>query len=334
MADRLQIKRSTTDANTSNVVFGELAFTSNGDILYIGDEANSAIAIAGKRTPGTLVANQSIVVDSNSEIDIIKTTDITLKGNINETSDAPLNRKLDVLWKKIGFNRVSTDTIKSKLATQETISTGLIITPSEIWSQSSSIPSSKPTSNSSIVELYDNVECTEDTTSESRRTWITNVINWIPPRFGSTYGIEVYVDAAGAVDPTSTGTRIYQIGDGNNDQWYFDYTSGVLHFIGVNLPTILDETKSVFITGAKYIGTSGFSGTQLESAVLNDATINSLTAPLAVKDGGTGVTSFTSNSLLAAANSSTLGFKTGSNGQVMFITDNDVDFGDLDGGTY
>ena len=53
-----------------------------------------------------------------------------------------------------------------------------------------------------------------------------------------------------------------------------------------------------------------------------------------MKDGGTGVSSFTANSLLAAANTSAMTFKTGSNGQVMFVTDNDVEFGDLDGGTY
>ena len=65
----IQIKRSTTDAVPANVVFGELAYTANGKVLYIGDETNTAIAIAGNRTPGVLTANQAIVVDENSIID-------------------------------------------------------------------------------------------------------------------------------------------------------------------------------------------------------------------------------------------------------------------------
>lgn len=331
---RFQIKRSTTDAYSSNVVFGELAFTSNGDILYIGDESNTAIAIAGKRTPGTLTGNQAIVVDTNSEIDQLKTTDITIKGNIKDTFDAPLNRKLDVLWKKLGFNVVSTDTIENKLASQETISTNLIIAPSEIWAQAASIPSSKPASNTTIISIYDSVECVEDTTSQSLRTWKSNVINWIPPRFGLSYSVTVYVDTVGSLDPTSNGTALLEAGSGFEDQWYFDYQSGVLHFIGENVPTAIDDTKSVFISGAKYTGTTGLNGTNLSNANLINVTINSLTAPLEVKDGGTGVSSFVANSVMAASNTTAMAFKTGSNGQVMIITDNDVVFGDLDGGSY
>jgi hypothetical protein len=331
---RFQIKRSTTDAYSSNVVFGELAYTSNGDILYIGDESNTAIAIAGKRTPGTLTGNQAIVVDSNSEINQLKTTDITIKGNIKDTFDAPLNRKLDVLWKKLGFNVVSTDTIENKLASQETISTNLIIAPSEIWSQAATIPSSKPASNTLIVNVYDSIECIEDTTSQSLRTWKTNIINWIPPRFGLTYRVAVYVDTAGSLNPTSNGTLLLESGSGLEDQWYFDYQSGVLHFVGENIPTAVDATKSIFITGAKYTGQTGLSGSDLSNANLINVTISSLTTPLAVKDGGTGVSSFVANSVIAASNTAAMTFKTGSNGQVMIVSDNDVVFGDLDGGSY
>jgi hypothetical protein len=334
MSDRLQIKRSLTDANTSNVEFGELAFTANGDILYIGDESNNAIAIAGKRTPGTLTPNQAIVVDSNSEINSFTANTITVKTYLKEPGDAPLNRKVDLLWKKIGFNKATTDLISNKLATDETITSNLIISPSEIWNQAGSIPSTKPSSNAGVVVVYNELESVEDSTSESYRTWSTNQINWISDRFGSTYKIQVYVDSAGSGNPSSNGTQLLQNGSGNDDEWYFDYQSGTLHFIGVNIPSSLVDGKTVYITGAKYSGDTGFSGVSLSSANLVNATITSLSTPLEVKDGGTGVSSFTANSLLAAANTSTMAFKTGSNGQVMFVTDNDVEFGDLDGGTY
>lgn len=334
MTDRLQIKRSETDANTSNVAFGELAFTANGDILYIGDESNNAIAIAGKRTPGTLTANQAIVVDANSEIDSLKANNITVKSFLKEPQGAPLNRKVDLLWKKIGFNKMSTDFISNKLATDEVINSNLIIAPSDIWTQSSSIPSTKPSSNSGVVVCYSDLQCTEDSTSTDNRTWSSGVINWIPDRYGSTYKINVYVDTTGSGNPSSNGVQLSQNGSGYDDEWYFDYQSGTLHFIGENIPTTLTTGKSVFVTGAKYSGDTGFTGIQLSSASLVNATITSLSTPLEVKDGGTGVNSLVANSLLAAANTSTMAFKTGSNGQVMFVTDNDVEFGDLDGGTY
>ena len=71
MANNLiQIKRSLNTATATALANGELAFTSNGDILFIG--ANGAtIAIAGKRFPGTLTANQALVANATSGIDKI-----------------------------------------------------------------------------------------------------------------------------------------------------------------------------------------------------------------------------------------------------------------------
>lgn len=71
MANNLiQIKRSTTTANASSLANGELAFTSNGDVLWIGSNGTT-IPIAGKRYPGTLTANQALVANSTSGIDKI-----------------------------------------------------------------------------------------------------------------------------------------------------------------------------------------------------------------------------------------------------------------------
>jgi hypothetical protein len=70
MANNLiQIKRSLNTAVPSSLANGELAFTSNGDVLYIGANGTT-FAIAGKRgTPGTLTANQAPVVNSTLGID-------------------------------------------------------------------------------------------------------------------------------------------------------------------------------------------------------------------------------------------------------------------------
>lgn len=71
MANNLiQIKRSLTTAVPASLANGEFAFTSNGDVLYIG--ANGAVtAIAGKRVPGVLTANQALVANATSGIDKI-----------------------------------------------------------------------------------------------------------------------------------------------------------------------------------------------------------------------------------------------------------------------
>jgi len=69
----IQIRRSTETAVPSSLQPGELAYTSNGEVLFIGsvkgtDTAN-VVAIGGIRNPGTLTANQALVANSTSGID-------------------------------------------------------------------------------------------------------------------------------------------------------------------------------------------------------------------------------------------------------------------------
>lgn len=68
MANLIQIKRSLTTSTPSSLANGELAYTANGDVLFIGSNGNVE-AVGGKRTPGTLTANQALVANSTSGID-------------------------------------------------------------------------------------------------------------------------------------------------------------------------------------------------------------------------------------------------------------------------
>lgn len=70
MATKIKIKRSQTVV-PSSLDSGELAYTANGDIFYIGNPNGdtSVLPIGGKRTPGTLTANQALVANSTSGID-------------------------------------------------------------------------------------------------------------------------------------------------------------------------------------------------------------------------------------------------------------------------
>lgn len=69
MANNLiQIKRSLNTSNPGSLANGELAYTANGDVLYIGSNGQLK-AIGGARNPGTLTANQALVANNTSGID-------------------------------------------------------------------------------------------------------------------------------------------------------------------------------------------------------------------------------------------------------------------------
>ena len=120
-------------------------------------------------------------------------------------------KKVDLLWKKIGFGKAKTDTNAAKKAANESIVSEFIIKPTSIWSDTSSIASTKPSANAGITIVYDELETTEDGTSTARRTWKTGVINWIPPTFGATYQLKVYVDSAGSGNPASNGAQLFEM---------------------------------------------------------------------------------------------------------------------------
>ena len=77
MANLIQIKRSLNTSTPGSLANGELAFTANGDVLYVGSNS-TVVAIGGKRVPGTLTANQALVANATSYLDAIKVANATL----------------------------------------------------------------------------------------------------------------------------------------------------------------------------------------------------------------------------------------------------------------
>jgi hypothetical protein len=172
------------------------------------------------------------------------------------------SQKLDFLWKKLGYGFTKTETNSNKLAINESIASPLLLRGDNIWSQSGSIPSVQPGSSSSLVTVYPTstpLECTNDGSASPNRTWLTGVTNWISPEFGATFIIKVYIHTSGdAANAASSGTQVLAAGSGNNDEWFFDYQSGVLNFNGINLPNGVNFSgKSVYIAGAVYNGRFG-----------------------------------------------------------------------------
>ena len=178
--------------------------------------------------------------------------------------------KVDFLWKKLGFGVTKTAPPANKEAFNESIPSPLLMRGDKVWQSSGDIPGVKPSATSAIVQIYqdaaggsDTIETTEDLTAPDNQTWKTNITDWIPTEFGSTYLVKVYVDDAGVANPQSTGTQLFQAGSGNNDEWFFDYSSGVLNFNGVNIPSVIGTGvtgKSVYIVGARYVGPFGVGG--------------------------------------------------------------------------
>jgi hypothetical protein len=172
-------------------------------------------------------------------------------------------KKVDYLWKKIGYGVAKTDTNANKKAPNESIASPLLINGANAWNRADLIPAVLPGSSTGVVTVYPTsnpTECTVDnTTVEAYRTWKTNLIDWIPPEFGSTYQVKVYIHTSGdAGNAASSGVQVFATGSGNNDEWFFDYQAGIIHFIGTNLPNGVDFTgKSVYIAGGRYSGSKG-----------------------------------------------------------------------------
>ncbi len=232
--------------------------------------------------------------------------------------------QLDFLWKKVGFGVTKTDTAANKFAFNESIPSPLLLRADKLWAQASEIPNARPDTTSSIVRIYKDgtgswtptAKLIEDTAASDNRTWKTNLTDWIPPEFGSTYLVSVYIDNDNATTPQTTGTRIFAAGASgiSNDEWFFDYQSGVLHFIGTNLPTAIASGvtgKSIFISGARYVGKFGISSADTltaNSVVITtsanignlriaDTTISSTTAnsDITLNPDGTGSISLSAN---------------------------------------
>jgi len=102
MANLIQIKRSNTTSIPTSLTNGEMAYTSNGEILYIG--SNGAVtAITGKRFPGVLTANQALVANSTSGIDKVivanlQPTGVYANGSLGSGGQVLTSNSTGVYW--------------------------------------------------------------------------------------------------------------------------------------------------------------------------------------------------------------------------------------------
>lgn len=251
-------------------------------------------------------------------------------------------KKVDYLWKKIGYGATKTDTNANKAAPNEAIASPLLLRGDKTWNQASSIPATMPGSSTGVVTVYPTSapdETTNDNTASTNRSWKTGLTDWIPPEFGATYGVKVYIHTTGdAGNAASGGTRVFAGGSGNNDEYFFDYQSGVVHFIGTNLPNGVNFSgKTVYVCGARYSGTLG-----LQNNVANTGDItftgSTLSAPsnadMTFDNSGTGQYIFEGTTSLTVPKGTTAQRPTASEGVIRFNTTTGKYEVSQDGSTY
>ena len=160
----------------------------------------------------------------------------------------PQDQIVDLLFKQ-AFGVTKTDTADNKSPSNESIPSPALIRGDTIWVQSNQIPN-PAAATASIVQAYlgaSAVQTVADNTTVPiggiYPTWKTNLTTWIPQEFGATYTVQVWVDSPGVANPTLTGTQIFADGSGGTGQYYYNYQSGVLNFIGETIPAPLTSGK-------------------------------------------------------------------------------------------
>lgn len=127
-------------------------------------------------------------------------------------------------------------------------------------------------------------------------------------------------------------------GSGNNDEYFFDYQSGVVHFIGTNLPNGVNFSgKTVYVSGARYSGTLG-----LQNNVANTGDItftgSTLSAPsnadMTFDNSGTGQYIFEGTTSLTVPKGTTAQRPSAEEGVIRFNTTTGKYEVSEDGSTY
>jgi hypothetical protein len=245
-------------------------------------------------------------------------------------------RKVDYLWKKIGYGVTKTDTNANLGPTNEPIASPLLLRGDRTWNQASSIPSTPPVSSSGVVTVYPTgspIECSAVATATLYRSWNTNLTDWIPPEFDAQYLIVAYVHTTGdSANAVSSGEKILAAGTGNNDEYFFDYQSGIIHFIGSNLPRNADtgteinySGKTVYIVGYRYTGTIGLQNNVADTGDFtftgNNMSTTSSNADMELGTSGTGQYVFTSDTGVVLPTGNTAARPSPQEGVIRFNTE-------------
>ena len=182
--------------------------------------------------------------------------------------------KLDFLWKKVVYGVTETN-IDGKDGPNEIYKSETLTLAQDVWQQSSSIPTTAPTTGAtSPVKYYGHtsdanasvtvpIRMVADPTVSGNKTWLAvadvtgNVVpgsanrlrDFIPPSIGSTYLAKIYTSESDAKGDSNKMNAL-----SSNYEWVFDYAAGVLHFPNT-VPSGI--SSNVFLVAHQYVGTKG-----------------------------------------------------------------------------
>lgn len=159
--------------------------------------------------------------------------------------------KLDLLYKKIAYQRSRTTQATNPFEEQSVSSDP--VNPANIWTDAKHIPETPSTENvvvSGSIIVAPQSKVTMQSVNVSKLAWKAvdqngnDVRNWIPKSYGSGYSVSVHTESQSteALNELSTG-------------YYFDYSSGVLHFLDSSQTINYNE---LFLDGWVYTGSFGF----------------------------------------------------------------------------
>lgn len=182
--------------------------------------------------------------------------------------------KLDHLWKAFqGLAKTAGAAVKS--ASNETVPSPTVVYPEFIWNDADQITVPPPAASNDAVELRTGaarVRMTTDPTSPPNVAWLatstfgdptSRLAGFIPSSFGSAYAVRVFIG-----DPNGgPAARIFP--DTTNEEWVFNYASGVLTFPN-NVPStkvasigsgnVTVAGNGIYIEAYRYIGETGGGG--------------------------------------------------------------------------
>ena len=235
MASIIRIKRSGVTGSPPTLAQGELAYSylagtqnNGGDRLYIGtgtetDGVAANIKVIGgeyftemlNHVPGTLTANSAIITNSNSEIDTIKFSDITITGNTITTTLSNSNLVLNPAGTgSIDVSNATIINLGNPSANTDAVNKLYVDTEIAELGRASNLDIAGNTGNTSIIlasetfHIIGGTGISTDATSANNTLIVTlNDTTVSANTYGSTTAIPVLtINAQGQITAASTAT--------------------------------------------------------------------------------------------------------------------------------
>jgi len=352
MANQILIKRSTTTSIPASLANGELAYTANGDTLYIGSNGQ-IVAIGGIRNPGVLTSNQALIANSTSGIDKVITanlvpTAVYANGSFGSAGQVLTTNATGIYWSTPsagGGTPAGTDTqiqynssssfgasagltfnySSNTLTVSNTISTANLTITNQLTGNNATFTGNLVVSGTLVTLNVQNIVVNDPLIKLGANNTSTDVLDL---GFYSTYYTGSTTGYSGFFrDATS---KTYKLFDGLTQE----PTTTILGGGGTGYS---QATLQAYINASALVSNSSVTNITANSTVSSTIAANTLTLSTALSgnNGGTGLISYTSQDILVA--NATNGFAKlalGTSGYVLQSNGTALVYAALDGGTF